>query len=119
IVDDILQKVDRATMAVSLEGREPFLDQRVIEFVSRLPAHYKYKNGSGKYLLKEIVHKHVPEKIMNRPKMGFAVPVEDWCRNELKDLLLTYLNENKISQEGIFDSEKISLMLKKYFTHGK
>ena len=119
MVDDILQKVDRATMSVSLEGREPFLDQRVIEFVARLPFEYKLKNGVSKYILRQIVHQYVPEKIMSRPKMGFSVPVEEWCQHELKDLLLTYVNQDKISQEGIFDSKKVTQLLKKYFAGEK
>ena len=85
MVDDILQKVDRATMSASLEGREPFLDQRVIEFVSRLPSRYKYRDGVGKIMLRDIVHRYIPKELMDRPKMGFGVPVEKWLKNELKD----------------------------------
>jgi len=85
MVDDILQKVDRATMSASLEGREPFLDQRVIEFVSKLPSHYKFKDGVGKIILRDIVNRYIPKEIMHRPKMGFGVPVERWLKNELRD----------------------------------
>jgi asparagine synthase (glutamine-hydrolysing) len=119
LVDDILQKVDRATMAVSLEGREPFLDQRIVEFAARLPESFKLNNGVSKHILRQIVHRYVPEKIMQRPKMGFGVPVETWCRSELKHLLTDYISEERIRSEGIFDAPKISLMLKKYFAHGK
>jgi asparagine synthase (glutamine-hydrolysing) len=102
LADDILQKVDRATMSISLEGREPFLDQRIIEFVARLPSDFKYRNGVGKAILKDIVHKHVPKEIMERPKMGFAVPLENWLRNELKPLLLDVMNEGDLKSQGIF-----------------
>jgi asparagine synthase (glutamine-hydrolysing) len=119
LVDDILQKVDRATMAVSLEGREPFLDQRIVEFAARLPESYKLNHGVSKYILRHIVHKYVPEKIMQRPKMGFGVPVETWCRNELKHLLTDFISEERINREGIFDTQKISSMLNRYLAHGK
>ncbi len=114
LVDDILHKVDRATMSVSLEGREPFLDHRIIEFVSRLPSGYKLVNGKGKVLLRKIVHKYIPEKIMERPKMGFGVPVSLWCKNELKDLFLHYLDDDTMRKQGIFDVKQTILMKKKY-----
>ncbi len=101
MVDDILQKVDRATMSASLEGREPFLDQRVIEFVSRLPSAFKYRNGVGKIMLRDIVHKYLPKEIMDRPKMGFGVPVEKWLKNELKDFFEDTFIQN--SSSGVFD----------------
>ena len=85
MADDILQKVDRATMSASLEGREPFLDQRIVEFVGRLPSHYKYRDGTGKIMLRDIVHRYIPADIMQRPKMGFSVPLERWLKNELRD----------------------------------
>jgi asparagine synthase (glutamine-hydrolysing) len=100
MVDDILQKVDRATMSASLEGREPFLDQRVIEFVSKLPSHYKYRDGVGKIILRDIVHRYIPKEIMHRPKMGFGVPVERWLKNELKDFFEDTFNEH--SSAGVF-----------------
>ena len=103
MVDDILQKVDRATMSTSLEGREPFLDQRIIEFAARLPTDFKYRNGQGKYILKDIVHKYVPRSIMERPKMGFGVPLESWLRVELKSMLLDNVNEQTLRQQNIFN----------------
>lgn len=114
MVDDILQKVDRATMSASLEGREPFLDQRIIEFVSKLPSHYKYNNGTSKYLLKKIVHKHVPKELMERPKMGFGVPLESWLRNELKPLLLDVINEDSLKSQNIFNTKQVITMRDKY-----
>jgi asparagine synthase (glutamine-hydrolysing) len=114
MVDDILQKVDRATMSVSLEGREPFLDQRIIEFVAKLPSNYKYNNGVGKYLLKEIVHGYVPKEIMERPKMGFGVPIESWLKKELKPLFLDVLNEKHLREQGIFNVAHVIKMRDKY-----
>lgn len=102
MVDDILQKVDRATMSTSLEGREPFLDQRIIEFVAKLPSHYKYQNGVGKVMLRDIVHRYIPKEIMDRPKMGFGVPVEKWLKNELKDFFEDTFSQN--SSSGVFDT---------------
>ncbi len=118
LVDDILQKVDRATMTASLEGREPFLDHRIIEFVAQLPDNYKYNKGVKKHILKEIVHQYIPKKLMDRPKMGFAIPIENWLSNELKDLVVNYLNDKKIKQQGIFNPTEID-KLKKEFYLGK
>ena len=84
LLDDILQKVDRAGMSVSLEGREPFLDHRIIEWAAQLPLDYKYNNGNKKFILKEIVHKYIPAKMMDRPKMGFGIPISAWLQNDLK-----------------------------------
>jgi asparagine synthase (glutamine-hydrolysing) len=119
LVDDILQKVDRATMSVSLEGREPFLDQRIVEWVAQLPSSFKLKNNTGKIILRDIVHKYIPEKMMNRPKMGFGVPIAMWCKNELKDLLLHYLDTNKIRSQGIFNPAETDKMVKSYFASNK
>jgi asparagine synthase (glutamine-hydrolysing) len=100
--DDILQKVDRATMTVSLEGREPFLDHRVIEWAAQLPDHLKYHGGIKKYILKEIVHQHIPKSLLDRPKMGFAVPIAKWLQTDLRDLVHEQLSSSRILQQGIF-----------------
>jgi asparagine synthase (glutamine-hydrolysing) len=119
MVDDILQKVDRATMSVSLEGREPFLDQDVIEWAAQLPSEYKYYNGQKKYILKEIVHKYVPREIMERPKMGFGIPIEDWLNNELKDLVQEYLSEKNLKEHGLFNIEFVQKTLNDFFNGRK
>lgn len=119
LVDDILQKVDRATMSVSLEGREPFLDQHIVEWAARLPSHYKLQNGIGKIILRAIVHKYIPQKMMDRPKMGFGIPISLWCKNELKDTLLHYLDKEKIRKQGLFDAEQVGLMTKSYLNNEK
>jgi len=107
MVDDILVKVDRATMAVSLEGRDPFLDHRIVEFAASLSPALKYRNGTGKWILKSIVHKYLPKKIMERPKKGFGVPIYEWFREELKDYFLTYLSTERIDRESLFNATPI------------
>ncbi|HUC80444.1 MAG TPA: asparagine synthase (glutamine-hydrolyzing) [Flavisolibacter sp.] len=115
MVDDILQKVDRATMSVSLEGREPFLDQHIIEWAAQLPSGYKYYNGNKKYILKQIVHKYIPKEIMERPKMGFGIPIEAWLGNELKDLVNEHLNEGSLAAHGLFHTGEVQKMVKEFF----
>jgi asparagine synthase (glutamine-hydrolysing) len=115
MVDDILQKVDRATMSVSLEGREPFLDQNIIEWAAQLPSDYKYHKGQKKYILKQIVHKHIPAPMMERPKMGFAIPVQDWLSNELKELVNEYLSAAKLAEHGLFNAKEISSLLQNFY----
>jgi asparagine synthase (glutamine-hydrolysing) len=101
--DDILQKVDRATMSASLEGREPFMDHRLIEWAACLPDAYKYRSGVKKYILKEIVHQFVPQRMMDRPKMGFAIPLADWLMHPLKDLVHDVVSKDSITQQGILN----------------
>ena len=115
MVDDILQKVDRATMSVSIEGREPFLDQDIIEWAARLPSNYKYHNGQKKYPLKEIVHKYIPREIMERPKMGFGIPVESWLANELKELVNEYLSEENLRLHGLFNISEVKNIVSDFF----
>ena len=100
--DDILVKVDRATMAVGLEGREPFLDYRIAEWAMKLPVKMKYKNSTLKYLLKKITHKYLPASLMDRPKKGFSLPINKWLRRELKYLVAEAFDESLIIQQGLF-----------------
>jgi asparagine synthase (glutamine-hydrolysing) len=118
LVDDILQKVDRASMTVSLEGREPFLDHRIIELAAQLPDHYKYYKGIKKHIIKEIVHQYIPKKLMDRPKMGFAIPIDNWLMNDLKDKVFYYLDDEKINSQNIFEPDMIG-RLKRDFYSGK
>ncbi|MEA2017428.1 MAG: asparagine synthase (glutamine-hydrolyzing) [Campylobacterota bacterium] len=117
--DDILTKVDRATMSVSLEGREPLLDYRIIEFASQLPSSLKYKNGNKKWLLKEVVHKYLPKEIMDRPKKGFGVPITEWFKDELKEYFLKYLNKERLDKEGLLNSDEIIKLRDKYLSGDK
>jgi asparagine synthase (glutamine-hydrolysing) len=118
LVDDILQKVDRATMTASLEGREPYLDHRVIEWAARLPDDFKYHNGEKKYILKEIVHQYVPKELLDRPKMGFAIPIANWLATDLRELVESFINENTISSQGIFNWNEVD-KIKTAFYKGK
>ena len=118
LVDDIMQKVDRATMSVSLEGREPFLDHRIIEWAATLPDNFKYHNGVKKHILKEIVHQYIPKEMMDRPKMGFAIPIAKWMNEELKERIDSFINEKNITEQEIFNWEYIS-KLKTDFYNGK
>jgi asparagine synthase (glutamine-hydrolysing) len=119
MVDDILQKVDRATMSVSLEGREPFLDQHIIEWAAQLPSDYKYFKGRKKYILKQIVHKYVPKEIMERPKMGFGIPVEKWLADELKPLVMEYLSPEKVNVHGLFNTEEVNNLCADFYNGRK
>ncbi|HNW36005.1 MAG TPA: asparagine synthase (glutamine-hydrolyzing) [Candidatus Ozemobacteraceae bacterium] len=116
MVDDILTKVDRATMSVSLEGREPLLDHRIIEFVAQLPSHFKLRKNSKKFLLKEITHKYLPKEIMNRPKMGFGVPITEWFKKDLKGYFLNYLDSGRLKKAGIFNATMVENLRERYFT---
>lgn len=116
--DNILAKVDRATMAVGLEGREPLLDYRIVEHVSRIPNHFKIHNGEKKYLLKKIAHKYLPEQLMDRPKMGFGVPIFSWFKEDLRGLLDYYLDENRLLKAGIFDPQPL-MVLKRHYLEGR
>jgi len=112
--DDVLTKVDRATMSVSLEGREPLLDHRIIEYMARVPLDIKYKNRQGKYLLRQVLYKYLPKEIVDKPKSGFQIPLNEWLRCELKPLVLKYL-DIAIMDESIFNIEEIMQLKKRFF----
>ena len=114
MVDDILVKVDRAAMSTSLEGREPLLDHRLVEFVAQLPPGYKMKGQDKKYILKQIVHKYIPKEMMDRPKMGFGVPVFDWLRNELRAYVNEYMNETALTAHGLFKKEGVMHIVNRF-----
>ena len=105
--DDVLTKVDRASMAVSLEARVPLLDHRVVEFAWTLPTSTLIKNGQGKWPLREILYRHVPREIIDRPKMGFGVPIGDWMRGPIKEWAEDLLNPTAIKKHGILNPDPI------------
>jgi len=115
--NDILTKVDRATMSVSLEGRDPLVDHRLLEFAARLPLSYKYDGRSTKRILKDIVHEYIPREMMDRPKSGFSLPIYKWLRGELSYLIDENLNQKELSASGLFNVpfllEQVELFRKK------
>ena len=105
--DDILVKLDRASMAFSLEARVPLLDHRVVEFAWQLPLQMKVANNQGKRILRRILHEHVPRHLVERPKSGFAVPLDSWLRGPLRDWAEDLLNPDRIKRDGLFNAAPI------------
>lgn len=106
--DDILTKVDRATMAVSLESRAPFLDPDVARFAWSLPRDLKLRNGTSKWILRQVLYKHVPKELVDRPKMGFEVPIGPWLRGPLRDWADALLAPERLRREGWFDADVVN-----------
>ncbi len=114
--DCMLTKVDRASMANGLEVRVPLLDHRVVEFSARLPAHFKLRNGRGKYLLKKVLGKYIPTELFERPKMGLGIPIARWLRGPLKPLLLDYLSHDRLKKEGLFNQFFIDQIIEEHLS---
>ena len=112
--DDLLVKVDRATMHHSLETRVPLLDYRLVEFALNLSPSLKLKNGEAKYLLKQVLYEYVPKKLFDRPKQGFSIPLADWLKNDLRFLIEDYLSEKTIKKHGIVNYEIVAELKKQF-----
>lgn len=114
LMDGVLVKTDRATMACSLEGRVPLLDHRIAEFAAKLPIEVKFREGKGKWVLRQVLYRYVPKKLIERPKKGFSLPIADWLRGPLKEWVESLLNSEKLEKDGFLE---VSLVHKKWKEH--
>ena len=114
---DILAKVDRASMAFSLEARDPFLDDSIFEFAAATPLEFKYKNGEQKYILKKLLENYLPKNYIYRKKRGFAVPMDRWLNNELKPVVFKYLSNDMLSKHNLFNINYVTELLKDYYNN--
>ena len=115
---DILCKVDRASMKYSLESRCPILDTEVMEYSFRIPHQFKYHKGDKKHILKEIAYDYIPKDLLDRPKVGFSVPLDKWLRGGLRDRLLDYSNVSYLEKQGLFCAQYVHDMVRAYLKTG-
>ena len=112
--NDILTKVDRTSMSESLEVRVPILDHRIAEFAWRLPREYLLRDGQGKWILRQVLYKYVPKNLIERPKMGFGVPIGKWLKNELREWAEALLDYKTMKRQGFLNAD---LVQKKWLEH--
>ncbi len=116
LAEDILTKVDRAAMAVSLETRAPFLDSRIGQFAASIPVDYKLRGGKGKFILKRAVEPLLPAEILNRPKKGFGIPIAEWLIGRLNPLMHDLLGEERLRDQGLFDAKYVNQLIDEHET---
>jgi asparagine synthase (glutamine-hydrolysing) len=116
MIDDILTKVDRMSMAVSLEAREPLLDHKLLEFAARVPSTLKLKHNRSKYLLRRALERRVPAAILERPKKGFDAPIADWLRGPLAPLTVALLFDGRLKKRGLFNDREVSRLWNEHRT---
>jgi asparagine synthase (glutamine-hydrolysing) len=116
LTDDILQKVDRAAMAVGLETRVPFLDKDVVEFAARIPPGMKVRAGRGKWLVRQVLYRHVPATLIDRPKTGFSIPIDDWLRGSLKSWACDLLSPERLRRQGLFNAGQVAQKLAEHMS---
>ena len=114
MAEDILTKVDRAAMAVSLETRAPFLDPRVGQFAASIPVNYKLKGKSGKHILKAAMKDLLPQNILNRPKKGFGIPIAEWLKGRLNPLMHDMLSPERLNKQGLFNVDYVQRLIKQH-----
>ena len=106
-------------MANSLEVRNPYLDHRLIEYAARVPVSRKIRDNKTKWLTRQILYRYLPKELMDRPKSGFMIPISSWLKNEFRDMAYDLLNEDKLNSQGIFDANKVNLLLDLHNSGGK
>lgn len=116
LTDDILQKVDRAAMAVALETRVPFLDKDVVEFAARIPPRMKVRDGRGKWLVRQALYRHVPASLVDRPKTGFSIPIDDWLRGPLKSWASDLLSPATLQAQNLFNVKRVSARMNEHMS---
>jgi asparagine synthase (glutamine-hydrolysing) len=112
--DDVFVRMDRATMALGLEGREPFLDQDIAEYIARVPSSWKIRNGKGKYILRQVLSRYLPPELVERPKQGFGIPIYDWMRKDFSRFLEEYLSPARLRKHGLFEEQEVTKGLQAY-----
>ena len=116
LTDDILQKVDRAAMAVALETRVPFLDKDVVEFAARIPPGMKVRDGRGKWLVRQVLYRHVPASLVDRPKTGFGIPIDDWLRGPLKSWASDLLSPARLQAQNLFNVSRVTTRMAEHMS---
>jgi asparagine synthase (glutamine-hydrolysing) len=116
LTDDILQKVDRAAMAVALEARVPFLDKDVVEFAARVPPGMKVRDGRGKWLVRQVLYQHVPADLVDRPKTGFGIPIDEWLRGPLKSWASDLLSPARLQAQNLFNAGRVTARMAEHMS---